>query len=280
VPTFKATLAYDGTDYVGWQRQATGVSIQSLLEDALRDLDGREVTVVGAGRTDAGVHALGQVASFFLERQIDAHTVVRALNARLPPDVRILAAVEAPATFHARFHAKWKTYLYRIWHAEVASPFERRYNWHVPAALDFDAMARAAKFVEGTHDFAAFQASGAEAKSAVRTIRNCGLRIEDCGLCPSPGSERPDGPIGAFKSAFRNPQSAILSVDISGDGFLRHMVRTIVGSLVEVGRGKRHPEWIQEILVERDRTLAGPTAPAAGLFLAAVEYATDLADEP
>ena len=142
--TFKITLAYDGTGFVGWQRQAAGVSVQGLLEDALRELDGRDVAVAGAGRTDAGVHALGQVASFSLARVIAPHVLVRALNARLPDQVRALSAVEVPAGFHARFGARTKMYRYRVWNAERLNPFERQYAWHVMGGLDVDQMDAAA----------------------------------------------------------------------------------------------------------------------------------------
>src|SRR6266851_757043 len=151
--TFKLTLAYDGTGFVGWQRQATGVSIQGLIEDTLCELEGPSVTVIGAGRTDAGVHALGQVASFSLDRVIAPETLVRALNARLPASVRVLAAEEASATFHARFAARMKTYRYRMWHGDVISPFERHYAWHVMGAFNVDQVAACARLIEGTHDF-------------------------------------------------------------------------------------------------------------------------------
>src|SRR5262249_3880669 len=151
-------------------------------EEALGALDGREVAVTGAGRTDAGVHALGQVASFALERPLPADALVRAVNARLPDAVRILAAEEVPASFHPRFDARTKTYRYRIWNGDVVSPFERRYAWHVPGELDAGAMERAARLVEGEHDFAAFQASGSDTATTVRRILASTLRIADCGL--------------------------------------------------------------------------------------------------
>src|SRR5580765_1002785 len=136
MPTFKLTLAYDGTNYVGWQRQAAGTSVQGVIEDALRQLDGREVVLHGAGRTDAGVHALGQVASCALDRAIDADVLTRALNARLPADVRVVSTVTVAPDFHARFTARVKRYRYRIYNADVMNPFERRYAWHVFGALD------------------------------------------------------------------------------------------------------------------------------------------------
>src|SRR6185369_11448926 len=141
MPNFKITIAYDGGPFVGWQRQAAGTSIQGLIEDALRELDGREVAVAGAGRTDAGVHALAQVASFTLVRETPAEVVVRSLNHKLPPEIRVRSAEEVPASFHARFSATSKSYRYRLWNADVLDPFERAYVWHAPGALDAGAMA-------------------------------------------------------------------------------------------------------------------------------------------
>ena len=248
MPTFKITLAYDGTDYVGWQRQATGTSIQGLIEDALRDLDQRDVSVIGAGRTDAGVHAIGQAASFSLSRSIESDALVGALNARLPGAVRVLAASEVPDSFHARFAARSKTYRYRIWNADVLSPFERSVAWHVPGTLDRGAMAAAARLLEGRHDFAAFQAAGSSTRSTEREL------FSSCVLPPGP-----DG-------------GEALVYEVSGSGFLRHMVRAIVGTLVEVGRGRRPTEWVRDVLLARDRAHAGPTAPPQGLVLVHVTY--------
>jgi tRNA pseudouridine38-40 synthase len=264
LPTFKITLAYDGTDFVGWQRQATGISVQGLLEDALRALDDRDVTVHGAGRTDAGVHALGQVASFSLVRAISADVVQRSLNANLPLTVRVLSAEDAPDDFHARFHSRGKAYRYRLWNADVLDPFERRYAWHVYGALDLPAMQAAAALIEGTHDFAAFQGQKSDVRSTVRNVWTSTLRIQDCGMRIE---ER-----GVLHSAIRSPQSALLIYEIAGSGFLRHMVRAIVGTLVEIGRGRKPVDWMNEVLASRDRAAAGQTAPAEGLFLVAVHY--------
>lgn len=245
MPHFKLTLAYDGTDFVGWQRQASGTSIQELLEQAFARLDGQPVTVIGAGRTDAGVHACGQVAHVTLLRDIDAVTIVRALNNHLPPPVRVLDAAEMPPAFHARFHASAKRYRYRIWNQPVLSPFDRLYTWHIPGPrLDVDAMATAAAVLEGRHDFAAFQTAGAETHTSQRVLFTSRVT-----------AERP-----------------LIIYDVRGNGFLRHMVRSIVGSLVEVGRGRYRPEWMTEVLLSKDRTRGGRTAPAAGLFLVGVEY--------
>jgi tRNA pseudouridine38-40 synthase len=245
VRTFKLTLAYDGTSFVGWQRQASGRSIQELLEQAFARVEGQPVAVTGAGRTDAGVHASAQVAHVSLHRDIDAATVVRALNNHLPPDVRVTDADEVASSFHARFDAVAKRYRYRIWNQPIMSPFERLYTWHIPGPmLDVDAMAAAAARLEGRHDFAAFQTAGAETHTTERAVSVSRVT-----------ADRP-----------------LITYDVRGDGFLRHMVRGIVGTLVEVGRGRHRPEWMTDVLLSKDRTRAGRTAPAAGLFLVGVEY--------
>ena len=251
MPSFRLTIAYDGTDFVGWQRQASGVSIQGVLEEALSILDGREVAVIGAGRTDAGVHARGQVASLTLVREIDAASVVRAVNARLPQTVRVIDAAEVPAAFHARFDARAKTYHYRIWNGEVMDPFLRGYAWHIPApSLDVSAMNEAAALLRGRHDFSAFQAAENDAHSPERTVF-----------------------ISVLTSEPHSTQAGhLLTYAISGDGFLRHMVRSIVGTLVDVGRGRQPSSWVGEVLASRDRSRAGRTAPAEGLCLMSVDY--------
>jgi tRNA pseudouridine38-40 synthase len=245
----KLTLQYDGTNYNGWQRQRVGTTIQALLEDALAPIEGRPVTVHGAGRTDAGAHALAQVASVSLEASLDTHTLGRALNAVLPEDVRVIDVEEMPADFHARFSATGKTYEYRIVNAPFVDAFLFRYAWHVPQKLDVEAMGAAAAPLVGRHDFAAFQGSpeGAVVHSTVRAIE----AIEWEGGC-----------------AYNDP----LTVRITGDGFLRHMVRNIVGTLVEVGAGRWNHRRAGEVLESGNRTLAGPTAPAKGLFLVSVRY--------
>ena len=243
--SFRITLAYDGGPFVGWQRQAEGTSIQGLIEEALGELDGREVTVAGAGRTDAGVHALAQVASFTLIRDTLPDVVVRSLNGKLPPEIRVQAAEEVPASFHARFDATSKRYRYRLWNADVLNPFERAYVWHVPGALDVAAMAEAARCVEGRHDFAAFQTVGGAGGPTVRVVTLSNVARRDDGL---------------------------VTYEVEGDGFLRHMVRAIVGTLVDVGRGRHSPEWMRDLIASRDRSQAGRTAPAHGLFLVCVGY--------
>ncbi len=212
------------------------------------------------------VHALGQVAAFSIHRVLTADAIVRALNARLPGAIRVLAAEEVAPTFHPRFGARRKTYRYRIWNGEVISPFERLYAWHSPVPLDVGAMHAAAQRLVGRHDFAAFQAAGSEVQTTEREI--FASRIEDCGLRIGEESGEP------FYVQFRSPRSdiAILSYTIAGDGFLRHMVRIIVGTLVEIGRGRQPVDWIGVVLASCDRRIAGPTAPPEGLFLASVEY--------
>jgi tRNA pseudouridine38-40 synthase len=245
--TFKLTVAYDGTGFVGWQRQAAGTSIQGLLEEALSAIDGGEVVVTGAGRTDAGVHASGQVASASLKRAIAPDALRRAINAHLPPAVRVLAAATVSETFHPRFHARAKTYRYRIWNAEVLSPFERHFAWHVPAPiLNLELMAAAAARFIGRRDFAAMQAAGSGIHRTDRTVLTSRIA--------------------------RGPDPALLVYEITGNGFLRHMVRNIVGTLMEVGRGRRPATWVDEVLASKDRARGGPTAPAEGLFLAGVEF--------
>jgi tRNA pseudouridine38-40 synthase len=242
--TLKFTLSYDGTRLVGWQRQAQGDSVQGLLEDALARFEGASVTVHGAGRTDAGVHALGQVASAVVSFDHEVTTLQRALNVHLPQDVRVLSVVEAAPEFHARFSARAKTYQYRIRNTPVADPFERWYEWHLPEPLDLAAMEKAAAALVGTHDFIAFQSVGSETSGTTRTVT---------------------------RSTWRDT-GGLLTYEISGDGFLRHMVRAIVGTLVEVGRGWREPEKVAALLEPRTRAEAGATAPAHGLFLLCVDY--------
>lgn len=246
----KLTIAYDGTGLVGWQRQASGVSVQGLLEAALAVLEGAPVVVSGAGRTDAGVHALGQVASIALGRAIAPRSLVKALNMHLPPAVRVLDAEEVGPDFHARFRATAKRYRYRIWNGTVLSPFERPYVWHVPwPPLDVPAMQAAASRLVGTHDFAAFQGAGTDVETSVRTLWSSEVVETE----PQPGAR-------------------LVTYEVRGGGFLRHMVRAIAGTLVEVGRGFRTPESMDDVLASRSRGTAGRTAPPAGLFLVAVEY--------
>jgi tRNA pseudouridine38-40 synthase len=244
--TLKITLAYDGTRFVGWQRQAEGESIQGLLEEALATFEGDPVTAHGAGRTDAGVHALGQVASATVSFPHPIETVARALNARLPEDIRVLEVADAQADFHARFSARAKTYRYQLRAGSVADPFTRAFVWQLAERLDVAAMREAAAALVGTHDFAAFQSAGTETSSTVRTIAR---------------SELVDSGVGA-----------LITYEVTGDGFLRHMVRAIVGTLVEIGRGWRSRDSMAQLLNGGTRADAGATAPPHGLFLVRVDY--------
>jgi tRNA pseudouridine38-40 synthase len=252
--TLKLTISYDGTRFVGWQRQAEGVSIQGLLEDALARFEGAPVGVYGAGRTDAGVHALGQVASVRLTSAHPIDAVGRGLNASLPPDVRVTDVQEVAEEFHARFSARSKTYRYQLRNATSASPFERAYVWHVPEALDVDAMRTAAHALVGTHDFAAFRSTGSDTKGTVRTITRSHLSSDEFGGWDHTLTGR------------------LVVYEVSGDGFLRHMVRAIVGTLVEIGRGQRSATSIATLLGGGSRSQAGITAPPQGLFLVRVVY--------
>jgi len=250
--TLRLILQYDGTDYVGWQRQASGNSIQGLLEEALRPIEGGAVTVHGAGRTDAGAHASGQVASVRLGVSIEAARLVRALNAVLPPEVRVAGAAVVPDDFHARFSATGKIYDYRIVNDRFVSPFLRRYVWHVGPSLDLEAMRGAALSLLGEHDFAAFQGTRSKVHTSVRTVR----RIEWS------GTGRADAP---------------LVFTIEGDGFLRHMVRIIAGTLADIGAGRTSTTAMPEILASRARVRAGATAPPSGLTLREVLYSHKIA---
>tara|TARA_B100000029_G_scaffold476737_1_gene521126 strand:- start:1390 stop:2148 length:759 start_codon:yes stop_codon:yes gene_type:complete len=250
--TLKLTLAYDGGDFVGWQRQPVGRSIQGELERAFKEIEGRHVDVHGAGRTDAGVHALAQVASVRLEHDIETEPLARALNAKLPLSVRVLLVEHVQDQFHARFSSCRKVYRYFIAPGLVVSPFVRRYAWHVAEPLDFSAMGRASAAFVGQHDFSAFQAVGSDVETTVRSISEVSL-----GTRKLPGIESTE---------------ELISVDVIGDGFLRHMVRIMVGTLIAVGKGQRPANAIRDVIRSGERESAGVTAPAHGLFLVNVDY--------
>jgi tRNA pseudouridine38-40 synthase len=243
--TLKLTLAYDGTNYVGWQRQSNGLSVQQILEEAFAPLaDGQRRTIAGAGRTDAGVHALGQVGSVHVDFDLAPSAVQRALNVRLPADIRVLGVVDATPGFHAQFHSTGKTYRYRIATTAVLSPFDRWFVWHAPGPRNVDAMQRAAAHFLGERDFASFQPADSPVRDTVRTIDRLSVR---------------DG-------------GGEIAIDVEGDGFLRHMVRIIAGTLAEVGSGARDPDSVPEVFAARDRRAAGQTLPASGLTLMSVRY--------
>lgn len=260
--TLKLILAYDGTAYIGWQRQARGVSVQGLVEEALSRIDGRAVTVVSAGRTDAGVHANGQVARAVVRSRLDVSTIHRALNATLPPDVRVLRVDPASDAFHPRVDARSKTYQYWWWNAPVSLPSVRGWCWHVTRPLDVPAMDEAARAMEGRHDMAAFQSTGTGVTSTTRTVKRSSVW--------SPSGD----PCSAWPlvSRLAPADGRFVIFEIVADGFLRHMVRAIAGTLVEVGDGRRTSGCMPPILASGDRAQAGPTAPAHGLVLIGVEY--------
>jgi tRNA pseudouridine38-40 synthase len=247
--TFKIILSYDGTDFSGFQRQANARSVQAELERALAAIEGKHVTVAGAGRTDAGVHALGQVASFKLTNAIAERDLFRALNAKLPEDVRVLSAEVAPAGFNARFSARSKVYRYRISNTRVMSPFQRRFAWHISRTLDLAAMNDGARELVGEHDFACFQAKGGKIRSTIRTVMR---------------SEWTEEPVAGG--------GRLLIYEAAGTGFLKYMVRAVVGTLVAVGDGRRTAASIRDLLDTRSRAAAGPTAPPSGLYLVRVDY--------
>ncbi|MGZ6028048.1 MAG: tRNA pseudouridine(38-40) synthase TruA [Myxococcaceae bacterium] len=244
MPRIRLTLEYDGTDFVGWQRQPNGRSVQAVLEAALAELLGGPVAAAAAGRTDAGVHALGQVVAFDSSRPLPAKAYVRGLSALLPEDVAVVAAEEVPDGFDPRRWANGKRYRYLISRRASRAPLLRRTHWEVFARLDVQSMVAAAPVLLGTHDFSSFRAANCEAPHPRRTLRTLSLHEE----------------------------GEVLRIEVEGTAFLKHMVRNIVGSLVEVGRGKRPPRWVGEVLAATDRTLAGPTAPAHGLTLVEVTY--------
>ena len=246
VVTFRFALEYDGADFAGWQVQAEGTrTVQGALEAALQQVTGATARVTGAGRTDAGVHAEWQVASVTVETGLDPERLARALNGVLPHDLAVVDCVTAPDDFHARYAARSKLYCYRIWNGACASPLRRARCYRVAPPLDVEAMRKGALSLLGTHDFAAFQATGSQLGSSVRTL----TRLDVTG--------EPRGEIGLW---------------VEGSGFLRHMVRNLAGTLIEVGLGQRQAASVAELLESRDRQRAGPTAPAQALTLVRVDY--------
>jgi tRNA pseudouridine38-40 synthase len=244
----KLTVAYEGTDYVGWQIQPNGPSIQGHLQAAWKAVTGDHAVITGAGRTDSGVHAIGQVASLMTDSHLTVDAIAGALNAHLPETIVVRMVEEASYDFHAIRDAIEKTYRYTIQLGRRRSPFLLGRSWYVPRPLDVEQMERAGQQFVGTHDFASLQSAGAPRRSTVRTI--LGIRCE----------------------TWESDGFPIFQVYVTGDGFLYNMVRNLVGTLVLVGRGKLSVEDVPRILAAKDRTLAGPTAPAAGLTLMNVVY--------
>jgi len=250
----KLTVAYDGTAYAGWQTQPNGPTIQSVMEQALGRILHEPIRLRAAGRTDAGVHAREQVVDFADSGKRDLEAVVRGGNAFLPEDIRILSAQEVPPEFDARRHAREKEYRYFLLLSGIAFPFLSRYAWHIESPIDLGAVREALLFLVGEHDFTSFQGQGCAAQTPVRTIFHAGVTLYDASGLPG----------------LREP--GLCSIDVTGSGFLRHMVRSIVGTVVDAGRGRCRPEAIARILEKRSRSEAGVTAPACGLFLWKVKY--------
>ena len=263
--TLKLTIAYDGTAYAGWQRQANAQTIQAVIEDEIAAIVGTHRPLNAAGRTDAGVHAAAQVASITIDHPILCDELLRALNARLKAgDIRIRQIEETFDRFEARLYAKTKTYRYAIWNGPAPSPFFRHVVWHVPHRLDLDRMIEASQALIGEHDFAAFQRRGSDVMTSVRTVLSAEfveLNIHtDEPMALSPLDGTPDG------------DGRLLRFEITGTGFLRHMVRIIVGTLVDIGRGQMEVPDLAAAMAARDRARAGQTAPPHGLMLWKVTY--------
>jgi len=262
---WKLVLSYDGSDYHGWQVQPGLSTIQGELASAIQHTTGEQVLPQGSGRTDAGVHALAQVASFRLMAPIPAYNLQRALNRRLPPSIRVIRAELADDSFHARHSAVHKTYEYRIYRGELCSPFLARYAYALDWPLDFEAIQKAAALVVGEHDFTSFAASDPDL-----TERTCSVNSDEqnCTRIIYESAWERDASAGGEKGD-------MMIYRVRGSGFLHHMVRNLVGTFLHVGRGRIRAEQIQEFLAARQRSAAGPTAPARGLFLVSVGYGSD-----
>ena len=245
MPNFKITIEYDGSAYHGWQRQATDRTIQGEIEIALMTMTGNRVALIGSGRTDAGVHALNQVANFHCDTLLTPEVFLKGLNSLLPEDIVITSCEAVPEKFHARYDVKSKIYHYKILNRSLPVAISRQYAWHIRKELEFNAMRRTLRFIVGSHDFKAFEGSGSPRADSVRQVMSADLVKTGDGF---------------------------LILKIEGDGFLKFMIRNIVGTLVDVGLGKITPDDFKRILVSKDRNLAGITAPAHGLFLVSVKY--------
>ncbi len=242
---FKMIVEYDGAAYCGWQRQKNGISIQQLLEDAIARIVREKVTLVGSGRTDAGVHAINQVANFRCTTLLTALKLFRGVNSVLPPDIVVKSLDEVHVDFHAQRDVLSKIYVYRICNKPLRPVLGRNYFWFIRFPLNLAMMKKAAQYLVGTHDFTCFCATGSDIKDKVRTITAIDIKSGEDGL---------------------------IEITVEAKGFLKYMVRNIVGTLTEVARGKRKPQDMKEIIDSRNRNIAGVTAPACGLFLKEVKY--------
>lgn len=251
----KIIIQYDGTGYSGWQIQKTDTTVQGVLEDAVFSVTAERSRVTGAGRTDAGVHAVEQVAVFHTASGIEPAVFRQALNAHLPDDIRVVHSEECPADFHPRYGAKGKTYSYLISCTGPFSVFLKRYSWQMHKQPDHDAMKKAAAYLIGEHDFSSFRASGCSSSHPVRNITDITISKT--------------GSVEFIALRFNTP---VIKISIQANAFLRHMARNIAGTLVDVGSGKYAPEKMREVLEAKDRRAAGRTAPACGLFLEKIEY--------
>ena len=240
----KVVLEYDGSGFAGWQQQARGRTVEAELKRALHSITGRELKVYAAGRTDAGAHAEGQVVCFQTDGRISPHRLVAALNAKLPADVAVLSAEEVPEAFHARYSARWRRYRYRYLDRPSRPALERGRCWHVRGSLDAEAMSQAAKALVGKHDWTSYCSASEPVDARVREMRSARVQRR-----------------GDF-----------IELELVAEGFLRGLARGIAGALAEVGRGRRPPEWVGEVLEAKDRRRAARTAPAGGLTLVEVIY--------
>jgi len=246
--TIKLTLCYDGTTFHGWQVQPKQRTVQETVEQAIATVTSESIRIIASGRTDAGVHALGQVVSFDTTSSMAPETLQRALNAGLPEDVQILDLRDATPGFHALRDSLKKRYRYQLQDGAEIDIFRRRWCWHHKHSLNVRAMSTAALHLLGRHDFSSFESTGAKRPDSIRTIHDIHVQRES------------------------TPHQNRLSVEVEADGFLYNMVRAIVGTLVEVGRGVQEPDWMLHVLEEKNRHIAGPTAPPQGLFLRRVDY--------
>lgn len=254
MPTYKLTLAYDGTNFSGWQAQPGRRTVQGVLQNAWQEITGESIRVTATSRTDAGVHAVGQVIGVRTQSSLPRERLLGGINAKLPDDVVLREVSLAHDDFHATHDAAGKRYRYRIYNSRLRPLFDRHLVWHIPQNLVPDAMAEAGQLLVGKHDFASFQSVGSPRDSTVRTITSVEVTAGGTEL---DGSSDPNQ----------------VYIDICGDGFLYNMVRNIVGTLVDVGAGRRSVEWMSEVLAARDRRAAGQTAPAQGLTLVEVFFA-------